>query len=264
MNPNSKLKLLPGLVLAIGSAAVADITMRVGDGTIDGAALNPYRLTWQQCVLQDDQWQAQPPLEEELVLIGDAVLRLRQTVRQPNGTVSRSNTYFDRSSLAPLRMETEATMNGERLAYAERVLTEDGYSGIAVKGADSKQLQGSISSRMLHGGALGLPLAAMAYASEPVAFPASMVGFDATYDVIAEWAGKEKLQFEGREIEAWLVDVEWHHRESGDVYPPGPDASGGRYWVVASPPAGYPYVPRYKTDTYAVEFDTETCPEASN
>jgi len=59
------------------------------------------------------------------------------------------------------------------------------------------------------------------------------------------------------------VDVEWHHRESGDVYLPGPDASGGRYWIVTEPPAGFPYVPRYKTDTYAVEFVGGFCPPVS-
>ena len=42
----------------------------------------------------------------------------------------------------------------------------------------------------------------------------------------------------------------------------GPDASGGRYWVVPEPPDGFPYVPRYKTDTYAVEFVRNTCPAA--
>lgn len=90
-----------------------------------------------------------------------------------------------------------------------------------------------------------------------------MVGFDATYDVIAVWAGKETLDFHGQKIEARLIDVEWHHRESGDVYPPGPDASGGRYWVVPNPPSGFPYVPRYQTDTYAVEFTAGICPPAA-
>ena len=52
----------------------------------------------------------------------------------------------------------------------------------------------------------------------------------------------------------------WHHRETGDIYPPGPDATGGRYWVVPDPPPGIPYVLRYKTDAYAVEFEREYCP----
>ena len=89
---------------------------------------------------------------------------------------------------------------------------------------------------------------------------ASMMNFDASYLVRAEWVGSEMLDFQGRQIEAWLVDIEWHHQELGDIYPPGPNASGGRYWVVPDPPDGFPYVPRYKTDTYAVEFIESVCP----
>ncbi len=151
-------------------------------------------------------------------------------------------------------MEMEATKDGVRTAYSERRLSTDGYSGFSVKSGKRRSLIGAISSGMLHGAAMGLPLSTMDYQDEPVEFVASMIGFDATYDVIAEWVGRETLHVDGRDIEAWLIDVEWHHRESVDVYPSGPDASGGRYWVVADPPEGVPYVPRYRTDTYIVDF----------
>ena len=65
----------------------------------------------------------------------------------------------------------------------------------------------------------------------------------------------------GRDVDVWLVDVEWHHLETGDIYAAGPDASGGRYWVVRNPPPGFPYVPRYKTDTYTIEFIADLCPD---
>lgn len=259
----SKYLLIIPLLLAAGAAALADTKMAIGDGLIDGTKLEPYRHTWQQCSFQNGQPQAQGALVEELVIIGD-IVRHRQTGVQPNGTVSRSDTYFDRLSFAPLRMEMEATRDGERLAYFERELDEQGYTGIAMQGDKSKELKGLVSSAMLHGGAMGLPLATMDYQDESVEFPASMIGFDATYDVIAEWVGKENLEFRDQDFESWMIDVEWRHRESGDVYPPGPDASGGRYWVVQNPPDGYPYVPRYKTDTYAVEFDTFFCAAADD
>ncbi len=249
--------------LALNMTATADNTMRIGDGQIDGARLEPYRHTWYQCALQDGQWRDQGKITEEFVAIGDLVIRHRQTAQQPNGVISRSDTFFDRASFAPLRMEMEATLDGERVAYAERELTRDGYTGVLTRGGSTRDLQGDISSDMLHGGAMGLPLATIAYQDEPLQFQASMIGFDATYDVIAEWVGMELLVFGDQEIDAWMIDVEWHHREIGDVYPPGPDASGGRYWVVPEPPAGFPYVPRYKTDSYAVEFIRETCREAN-
>jgi hypothetical protein len=130
-----------------------------------------------------------------------------------------------------------------------------------VRGEETQELSGSITSDMLNGAALGLPLATLGYQKQPLEFMASMMSFDGTYNVTAEWVGKETLTFDGENVEAWLIDVEWHHRESGDIYPPGPDASGGRYWVVNDPPDGFPYVPRYQTDTYNVEFVRNTCPE---
>lgn len=258
MNLTKHLLIAP-FILTFGAVAFADTKMTIGDGLIDGTRLKPYQFSWRQCSFQDGQSQSQATLDEALVVIGD-IIRHRQTMVQPNGAESRSDTYFERSTFAPLRMEMEATMDGSRLVYTERELDADGYSGFAIQGDQSKRLQGSISSRMLHGGAMGLPLATMDFQDQPVEFLASMVGFDATYVVNAEWVDKEMLEFDGQMIESWLIDVEWHHRESGDVYPPGPDASGGRYWVVPNPPDGHPYVPRYKTDSYAVEFDTRFCP----
>ena len=96
---------------------------------------------------------------------------------------------------------------------------------------------------------------------EPVEFTASMMAFDGTYTVRAKWSGRETIQYHGADIELWTVDVEWQHIESGDIYPAGPDASGGRYWIAKNPPKGFPYVPRYKTDSYNVEFIRELCPE---
>lgn len=231
-----------------------------GDGQIDGRQLKPYELSWQQCSVQNDKWQSGGKLSEELIVIGDAILRHRQRTTAPDGTENRSDTFFDRTTLSPLRMERQVTKDGEPLVYIETVLTTDGYSGLARQGGKTKSVSGIISSDMLHGATMGLPLATMAWQKEPVTFLASMIGFDGTYEVTAIWIGKDKLLYEGKEIQTWMIDVDWLHRESGDVYPGGPDASGGRYWVVANPPVGFPHVPRYQTDTYAVEFVNGICP----
>ena len=58
------------------------------------------------------------------------------------------------------------------------------------------------------------------------------MSFDGTYRTIATLAGRETFTHDSQQVEVLLVDVEWHHQETGDVYPPGPDASGGRYWLV--------------------------------
>ena len=140
------------------------------------------------------------------------------------------------------------------------VLNTKGYSGWSERGDESKDVQGSITSNMLNGSALGLPLATLRYRDDPLQFAASMLAFDASYQVEATWVGKESVDFADGRIEVWLVDLKWVHDGLGDIYPPGPDASGGRFWIVADPPRGFPYVPRYKTDTYAVEFIEGTCP----
>ena len=109
---------------------------------------------------------------------------------------------------------------------------------------------------------MGLPLATLPVQDKPLTFLTSMIGFDASYEVTTTWAGTEELEdSSGRPVVAHLVDVEWKHRELGDIYPPGPDGSGGRYWIVPDAPEGFPYVPIYKTDSYAVEFVQKFCPD---
>ncbi|MEM8817618.1 MAG: hypothetical protein AAGE85_17495 [Pseudomonadota bacterium] len=249
------------ILLAVVPVSQADTEMTMGDGMIQGNKLKPYELSWRQCALQEQKWVSQGTVTERLEAIGNGVVRHSQSTKRPDGMVSRANTYFDRASFAPLRIDVSISKDGETLASQRRLLGEDGYTGVATRGEDSQALQGRASRRMMHGAVMGLPLATIDYQPEPVRFTASMVSFDGTYDVIATWVGKETLDVGDLSVDSWLIDVEWHHRESGDVYPPGPDASGGRYWVVQDPPDGVPYVPRYKTDTYAVEFAGEICPE---
>jgi hypothetical protein len=243
--------------------ATASNTLQIGDGRIDAAGLKSYDLRWRQCAVQDGAWISSNDLLESFDAIGDGVVRVQQRSRRKDGTSTVSTSYFDRHSFAPLRMEHRVfSADGTAQGTAQYVLNDTGYQGRHSLGDKSKNVAGSVSSKMLHGGAMGLPLALLDYQAEPLKFPASMINFDASYQVTATWAGKETLRFEGAEIDAWLVDVEWLHEGTGDVYPPGPDASGGRYWIVNDPPPGFPYVPRYQTDTYAVEFMPGVCPEA--
>lgn len=249
-----------GLSLAPFVIGKEPAPMQMGDGTVQGERLDDYEITWLQCSIGQDGWASGGPLTESLVSTGD-VLRVMQRAERPNGMVSVATTTFDRSSLAPLHMEQQATgPDGNVLVSVTRDFSEDGYTGESTKGDQVTELGGSINSSMWHGGALGLPLATIDADRYPVEFASSMVAFDGTYRAIATLAGRETLQHEGAPVEALLVDVEWHHIESGDVYPPGPDASGGRYWLVPDPPDNYPYVPQYRTDTYLVSTLMVTCP----
>ena len=254
------------LVPTICGHLAADDNLQGRDDRIDGRKLRSYDLSWNQCVLQEGNWTSSGAFLEVLVPIGEQLLRHRQTNNIPDGSRVTSTSYFDQQSMALLRVEQEMkNPDGTAAAQAEYIFTSEGYTGSKRRDNQSKNVSGSITSNMLHGAALGLPLATLPMQDEPLTFEASMIGMDASYDVSATWAGTEDLQDSaGNTVTAMLVDVKWKHRESGDVYPPGPDASGGRYWIVNQPPVGFPYVPIYKTDTYVVEFLQKFCPEESS
>ena len=250
------------LTLLMTAAVAADEdsrTVELGDGSIDGEGLTPYKLRWQQCSWQDGEQVAGAPLIEALVVINDFTYRLRQISDAGNGVRSQANVYLDRQTLAPQRLESEIVRNGERVRGMSVRFASGGYEGTRTGPDGDSDVTGAASNTMLHGMALGLPLAAMGPQDTAIRVGASMVAFDATYDVTATWVGPDELLHDGQVVESWMVDVDWHHRENGDRYPPGPDASGGRYWVVSDPPSGFPHVPIYKTDTYAVEFVSRFC-----
>jgi len=243
-----------------GMLAAPATAITMGDGAVDGRRIEPYDLEWRQCSLQDGAWVDLGPLRESAVEIGEVALRVRQETTRPDGGQVIATTYFDRTSLSPLRIEQNVTTaTGEPVARAEFALGPDGYEGMARRGGKSQQRSGAITRNMYQGAALGLPLATLDPSKAPFIFDASMMGFNATYRVEATLAGTETLRYRGEAVEVVLIDLRWEHNEIGDVYPPGPDASGGRFWIAQSPPEGFPYVPKYKTDSYAVEFIADTC-----
>ena len=249
----------------IAHPLAADSTAQSGNELIDGRMIKPYSLTWSQCSLKEGQWISQGSLHEKLDLIGEMVIRHRQTTMRPDGGTGVATAYFDRRSFSVLRIEQEIHQaDGMKAVWAEYDFDQRGYSGRKARGEDTKEVSGSLTSNMLNGAALGLPLASLEWQEQPLSLLASMIAFDASYDVTVTWAGKEEMTMQdGASVEAWLIDLEWKHRELDDIYPPGPDASGGRFWIVQQPPDGFPYVVRYKTDTYVIEFIQEFCPTAN-
>lgn len=55
----------------------------------------------------------------------------------------------------------------------------------------------------------------------------------------------------GQTVRAWAVKTDWKTLGTSEDYPD--DESGGTYFVVPDPPAGFPMVPKYVNPT----FDTE-------
>ncbi len=256
-----------GLFLCTSLVIAQPTVITVGDGQVDGLRIQPYEFTWIQCSRQGDSWIDGGTLTErvrEIERQDTGFLRVQQETARPNGARSRSATYLDRVSLSPRRIELHVyDAKSQELASVTYEFGADGYTGSKAQSGKRQLLSGSVSSNFYHGMNLGLPLVTLDLPGDlPLELPASMISFDATYRVIATYAGTETMQIGDQSVEAHMIDVEWHHLGQGDVYPPGPDASGGRYWVIPDPPEGIPYVPRYKTDAYALEFVPSTCSNA--
>ncbi len=249
--------LVPFASLALAENNIRTISM--GDGNVDGLMIDAYEHSWSQCILQEGKWTDGGTVTERSAVIGP-LLRHQQITERPDGIRAVATTYFRHDSLSPIRMELEvADADNNQLAASERELTRAGYSGYVIRpGADKQEVSGTLSSQMYHGAVLGLPLATLDYTKSGYELDSSMMNFDAHYRVIATSDGTEDLVHDGKTYSMTRVDVEWHH-DNGDIYPPGPDGSGGRYWVLRENATDLPQVIRYKTDTYAVEFFPDTC-----
>jgi hypothetical protein len=86
----------------------------------------------------------------------------RQIIQRPDGGRSASTSFFDRQSMALLRVEGDLYgPDGKLTAHSEYVFDSDCYKGRKRRGDESKDVAGTINSQMLHGAALGLPLATL-------------------------------------------------------------------------------------------------------
>lgn len=252
------------LPFTLSSCAHATTEIMMGDGQVDGRKIEAYSFEWMQCAAGEDGWASMGPLRETATIIGDDMMRIRQEARQPNGVNIETTTYLERSSFSPLLIEQAVTdPEGAHLVAASHVIKADGYESRTMRNGEENQKTGTINRSMFNAVMLGLPLSTLDYADAPFEMTAFMLQFDATYSLTVSLAGVENISFEDRDVELKLVDVKWVHNEIGDIYPPGPDASGGRYWIAQDPPPGLPYVVRYKTDSYAVEFLQDVCGASS-
>lgn len=247
-------------VLAMASANTP-VPIKMGDGRIDGRKITPYDHSWNQCNLKDGAWVAGPSLRERATIIGEKLLRIDQHATLPGNVTSNMHFYFDRATLAPVRLEREfLAPDGRTLASRNFDFGENGYRAEIFQKGETTAKSGALSSNMYSATTMGLPLSTLAFDEKPVEFTALMTNFDASYAIRATKTGQETIQSDNGAIPVDWIDVEWKHNEIGDIYPPGPDASGGRYWITRSAVDGYPRILRYKTDSYVVEFVPKYCP----
>jgi len=249
-------------LLLMTALASTPLVVTMGDGNISGAEVKPYEYRWQQCALNEGVWTNGSPLTERATVIGDHVLRIAQTSSPQTGVTSEVAHYLDRMSLAPIRSEVRFVgPDGATLAKRNWTFGEDGYQAKISQGGQEVEKSGTLSNSMYNAIILGVPLAAIGDWNRPVTMTGFMTQFDATYALTATQTGKEVIEIGGDEVAVRWIDVHWIHNEIGDVYPAGPDASGGRYWITEQSRTDLPRVLRYKTDTYAIEFLPQFCPQ---
>lgn len=242
--------------------ASSPISLKMGDGHIKGTDIAAYDLEWVQCSLQDGVWTKGAPFRESATYTAsNNILTIKQATKVGPGLTSNATIQLNGSSLAPKETVRIITQdNGDIFAKIDTQFTTTGFTMTTQKGEEEKIETGKITSNMFDAMLLGLPLSIMDFSKGDYTFDAFMMSFQGTYKVTARLAGLDKISLNGKTVSSQMIDVEWLHNESGDIYPPGPNGSGGRYWVIKNPKSGQPHVARYKTDTYAIEITPVTCP----
>ncbi len=208
------MRLLKSIVITVASLVFTQLyasELTVGDGQIDGARIALYELSWHQCMLNEGNWVNLPALTERLDVLEERTIRLRQVSTRSDGGTTTATTYSDLHSFALQKMEMVSRgADGAMLASAEYLFDEEGYSGSKARGGESKKVSGTLSSNMLNGMTMGLPLATLPWQKSPLTFLASMINFDASYEVIATWVQEDVLHTQdGGHMPIWLLDIEW-------------------------------------------------------
>ena len=144
-------------------------------------------------------------------------------------------------------------------ARAKRVFefTESGYTQITHGPAEQvHELKVPVSVKGFNAANFGLAIAGLPLAAGYQArLPSVMPQLLGSYWTLISVTGETQFKLDdGTTIDAWQVDVDWLHLESGDVYPGGPDGSGGAYTIAKKIQTGEPRVLRYLTDTSDVRL----------
>ncbi len=189
---------------------------------------------------------------------GVEVLEHRIVMELPNAARVVTVTHHDHASLAPLKIDSRLIGGSpERPSQRTFEFTDSGYT-VRTRGPEEQvsELQVSVSVKGFNASNFGLAIAGLPLAAGYRArLPALMPQLQGSYWTVIEVTGETAFSLpDGTTIDAWLVDVNWLHLESGDIYPGGAEGSGGTYTIAKRIEAGHPRVLRYLTDTSDVRL----------
>ncbi len=239
----------------------------VGSREVSGKRLRPFDATWtsakaeitevatiekrdgRKCYVRVQHW---PALQEGVVSV-------------------RSELVLDASTLETVSFQTElvglpeGAGVGDTPVFLRWEFDGANYACTVQRGVAGERVtnRSALPAPMFEGSGLGLALAALPLkdgyeARLPVAMNLGLTDALTLYNVHARVVGTETFEWKGKDVEAWVVDVDWADPETGEITSAGgADAPGGAYFVAAKPPKGCPHVVSYRNDSVRIELASE-------
>ncbi len=120
-----------------------------------------------------------------------------------------------------------------------------------------KSIEHPLSMPMFDGQIAGLPIASLPLElGKKWSMPMVIPTMKSEYWLEATVTAKKLMAAEnGNELEVWVVDALWHNLTDGDVYPAGPNNSGGTYYINVDQQAGEPVVIAYANQNAVILWD---------
>lgn len=217
------------------------------------ATAQAYQGSWKQLVLVEGDWQESASINERMEAAGDDQWLHVQTSIPSDEMKVVSTRLVNRSDLFTTEVKQEllgfpdTQPRSMHITYANKQIKRK------ILMADGQEIE-----QMVHmpfdgydGFILGLALSGLPLSDgKEYRLPSVMPNFMAGYWLHATVSdGGDVTLSDGSEQSIWFVDVEWWNINDGDIYPAGPDGTGGRYSIFKQPKSGQPAVYRYQTDT---------------
>lgn len=259
---------LPLLLLSfpLQPLAAQNARLEVGHAAVDGRRLRPFEATWTITALVNGTSRPTGQISERLeagMHEGRAVW-IRTQWRKAGEKRIETTIVFDRTTLAPISYEhmkegpfPDAAVRTRSVRYRP-----DGASGTQtlVSGETDSIRHMPMGSAGFEVDVMGLVLATLPLRADYVAeLPSVHAQMGEQYYIRPRVTGTQDFEdAHGQTVTAWRVEVEWLNLRTQDIYTPGDSGSGGTYYVVTDPPAGFPFVPRYVNENtdIVVTFST--------
>ncbi len=261
------LLLMPALALATTdqppkpSSDLPAYTTPVYASVIDPTRLKPFHAHWVQKQQQDGQEKLSPiTIEERLNRNDEGDWVHKQTMHHAEKPIKvyHSRT-FDQHSM---RLLNQSTHYENAPAQAPKSVTyqlfNNHFTGVVTAADNStKDIRHPLSMPMFDGQIAGLAIASLPLGTDKKwSMPMTIPTLKAEYWLEAKVTDRTLMAAaNGQQVDVWVVDALWHNLTDGDIYPGGPENSGGTYYITADQQAGQPVVMAYANNSALILWD---------